>query len=109
MKPEAHEDRNGNIYLATWFKWAVGIILGMIMAANAYVYAQVLPIMANNIITNDRQSLERDKDLGINILDVRLKIEKFGILEQKIDGLSDDMREIKSILRRTTPYERNAR
>jgi len=109
VKPEAHEDANGDIYFMSWFRWSVGIILTMILAANAYVYSQVLPLMTSNIITNDKESRERDIKLTDDLSSMKIKIERFGVLEQKIDSLGDDMKEIKSILRRTSPYERNSK
>jgi hypothetical protein len=75
----------------TWILWTFGVIISS------------MTMLTTNVIANDRIRAAEDMRLD---REIALAARGVATLQECITGMKDDLREIKSILKRTSPYER---
>lgn len=92
--PEARE-RNGKIYLNGWTRWLVGALWGLLMTG--------LVMLTQNVIANDQKYI---KSMEMNTREIHNNSRQISMLSVQYDSIKEDLAEIKTILRRTAPYER---
>lgn len=85
-----------NFMFNGWFRWIVGSLIGALWL----VLFTVITVMGNNIITNDKESRERDDKIYDLAMNNRSKFEK---IEAKLDEIRNTQEEFKQILKRTIP------
>ena len=91
-----------NISFTNGFRFSIilfGLLWTMIGCITAYAYTVVIPKLADNIIENDKLDRARDAEQNEHIHSNR-------VLIAEIMNLKTDLDEIKSILKRTSPFER---
>jgi hypothetical protein len=74
-----------------WITWAFGVVI------------TAITMLSTNVIANDRIRAAEDVRLD---REIALAARNVATLQECIIGMKDDLKEIKSILKRTSPYER---
>ena len=93
---ELKSNGNGKFSFEPWFRFLVGLVISGVFAMNAYAYYVIFPKTVENIITNDKDSRDRDGILATKITDNTISL-------QRIIGIERDLDEIKQLLRRSVP------
>jgi len=74
-----------------WIIWTFGVVISS------------MTMLATNVIANDRIRAAEDTRLD---RELSLTGRQVATLQECIIGMKEDLKEIKSILKRTSPYER---
>lgn len=80
-----------------------GLILWLSGCLFTVIVVITLPMLANAIILNDRESRQRD----VKAMDIIMMHEaRLAKLDECATAIHEDLMEIKQLLKRVTPYER---
>ena len=102
---EATEDKNGRIRFSGMLRIVGALIMViwlMIGGVTAYAYVVILPAIANNMISNDRMSRERDDFLKDKIYENRVLIAKISSLDEQIKSMRGELNIMSDNIRHIT-------
>lgn len=86
------------IQLNGWFRWTLGVLVTLLLTGGTWTVGDI----QNKVSQNAHDNRQQNKD----ITEIKVSIAKFTSIQSDIKSLNRDMGELKSILRRTIPYER---
>lgn len=78
-----------------WLNWLAGVMATIILT--------LLGLLGNNVIANDRIRANEDSRLDTRITGADIQVAE---IRECMKSVKEDLSEIKSILKRTSPYER---
>ncbi len=83
-----------------WTQTLLGIIITMAVATISFLYVKVLPVMAENIIQNDKDSRLRDEELRRMSAQNSISIAEFRSMQTDISSIKEDVQEFKRMFQR---------
>lgn len=83
-----------------WVQTLIGIAVALSIAIVGFLYLKVLPVMADNIILNDKDSRKRDEEIRQMTNQNTISIAELQSIKVDISSIKEDMREFKDLFRR---------